>query len=162
MLNSKPQTLSIKLYGKSLTCPPIVKDLGILIRSKLSVHDHLNKKLSKANSVFWTVRRNIPINSDWKSRLCLYKSLILRIVTFGCMCWVLSRSDCRLVEGFRKRVIKWIFNYGAVDYFTRLSTANLLPVPMFLQLLDLLHLSSICSGAYDCDYTPFINYRDTE
>ena len=161
LLNFKPQTLSIKLYGETLTCPSIVKDLGLLIRSNLSFHD-LNKKLSKANSVFWMVRRNVPNNLDWKSRLCLYKSLILPIATFGNMCWVLSRSECRLVEGFQKRVTKWIFNYGATDYFTRLSTANLLPVPMFLQLLDLLHLSSICSGAYDCDYTPFINYRDTE
>ena len=162
LLNFKPQTLSIKLYGETLTSPSIVKDLGILISSNLSLHDPLNKKLSKTNSVFWMVRRNILNNLDWKSRLCLYKSLILPIVTYGNMCWVLSRSECRLVEGFQKRVTKWIFNYEDADYFTRLSTANLLPVPMFLQLLDLLHLSSICSGAYDCDYTPFINYRDTE
>ena len=92
MLNFKPQTLSIKLYGKTLTCPSIARDLGILIRSYLSFHDNLNKKLSKANSVFWMVRRNIPNNLDWKSRSCLYKSLILPIATFGSMCWVLSKA----------------------------------------------------------------------
>ena len=160
LLNFKPQTDSIMLYGKPLKCPSIVRDLGIWITNNLSFHDHLTIKLKKANSVFWMIRRNIPNNLDWKSRLCLYKSMILPIITFGSMCWVLSRSDCRLIEAFQKRVTKWIFSYGVADYFTRMSAANLLPVPMFLQLLDLLHLSSICSGAYDYDYTSFINYCD--
>ena len=86
--------------------------------------------------------------------------MILTIITFGSMWWVLSRIDCRLIEAFQKRVTKWIFSYGVADYFTRISATNLLPVPMFLQLLDLLHLSSICTGTYDYDYTSFINYCD--
>ena len=102
LLNFKPQTLSIKLYGETLTCPSIVKHLGILIRSNLFFHDHLNKKLSKANSAFWMVRRNIPNNLDWKARLCMYKSLIFA----NCYVWkyVLGSFNKRLSirRGFPK------------------------------------------------------------
>ena len=44
----------------------------------------------------------------------------------------------------------------------RLKVANLLPVRMFLQLLDLLHLSKICNEAWECDYCAFLEFCDLE
>ena len=45
---------------------------------------------------------------------------------------------------------------------TRLRVANLLSGPMFLKLLELLHLSKVTNEAYNCDHSAFIEFCDLE
>ena len=134
-----------------------MKDLGIRVKSDLFSMIALKKDFQKLISYFGVVKKNVPQGVGWKSLLCLYKSKILPIITFGSMCWFLSRVDCPLVESFQEPTTKWIFNYGNTDYVTMLKVANLVPVPMFLQLLELLRRGN---EAYNCHYSAFLDFCD--
>ena len=69
---------------------------------------HIETKIKKAMSVLWMVKRNVSPKTSMKTKLCLYKSLILPIITFGSTCWWASMKNSRLLENFQRQVTKWI------------------------------------------------------
>ena len=77
----------LMLYGTPLKQVSVVRDLGIHIRSDLSFGHHIQIRLNKANSACWMFRRSLPERVHWHAKLCLYKSAILPIITFGSMCF---------------------------------------------------------------------------
>ena len=50
---------------------------------------------------------------------------------------------------FQRKAIKWIMGNQSDDYKRQLSTLNLLPLPMFLQVNDLLLFSSLCDEQHE-------------
>ena len=81
--------------------------------------------------------------ADCRVKICAYKSLILPLITFASSTWHQSRGSMRLMECFQKRALKWITGYRNASYFENMVSLRLLPLPMFLQLSDLLLLSKL-------------------
>ena len=75
-------------------------------------------------------------------KICAYKSLILPLITFASSTWHPSRGSMRLMECFQKRALKWITGYRNASSFENMVPLRLHPLPMFLQLNDLLLLFS--------------------
>ena len=76
-------------------------------------------------------------------KLGLYKSLILPVLLYGFACVFASRADLHLLENFQKKVVGWITGNKTMSYRSQLKILNILPLPMFLQLNDVLLLSKI-------------------
>ena len=68
----------------------------------------------------------------------------------------------RNLEDFQKRVTKWILIYKVPSYIQRMKVLKILPVPMFLQLMDMLHLAQICQNAYNVHYSEFISINNNK
>ena len=75
-------------------------------------------------------------------KLGLYKSMILPVLMYGSSCCNLNRGDMRNWERFQRKVVSWITNSETLSYI-ELRLSNLLPLPMYYQLNDLLLLSSL-------------------
>ena len=56
----------------------------------------------------------------------------------------------RKIEQLLRRVTKWVLPWKS-DYRERLLLLNLLPIPMYIQVLDVLTLVKMCNGCYDID-----------
>ena len=116
------------------------KDLGLMVTSNLSWSTHIESKIRKANTVFFFIKRNTSA-TQIRVRLNLYKSMLLPILSFACCCFSLSRTSLKLLENFQKRVLEC----ECRDYYSThkelLFKCNLLPVPIFFQLKNLLFLS---------------------
>ena len=80
---------------------------------------------------------------ETRVKICAYKSLILPLITFASSTWHPSRGSMILMECFQKRALKWITGYRNASYFENMVSLRLLPLPMFLQLNDLLLLSKL-------------------
>ena len=65
-----------------------------------------------------------------------------------------SRTELKQLESFQKRAVKWITELHDVDYENQLRLLNLLPLPMFLQLKNLLLLSKIMNDYSHCIELP--------
>ena len=115
------------------------KDLGLMVTSNLSWSTHIESKIRKANTVFF-IKRNTSA-TQIRVRLNLYKSMLLPILSFACCCFSLSRTSLKLLENFQKRVLKWVCRDYHSTHKELLLKCNLLPVPMFFQLKNLLFLS---------------------
>ena len=55
----------------------------------------------------------------------------------------------RAIERFQKRAMKWITGYGNVLQMANLISFRFLPLPILLQLSDLIVLSEVCHDEDD-------------
>ena len=123
------------------------RDLRLLVNSSLTWSDHISLRLGKAYGAFYLLKRNVSPNLSTSSKLNLYKSTVLSVLCFASSCWFISRGDMKKTEQLQKRVTNWIIP-SIKDYKDRLIKLDLLPVPLYLQMLDILLLSNICNGQY--------------
>ena len=128
------------------------KDLGLYIADNLNWDAHVEEKCSKANKVFFMMKRNSP-HISVKSKLNLYKTMV-----YASCCWHASVRSMRNLEAVQKRVTRWILPY-CENYQERLLLLNLLPVSLYLQLTDLLMLSKLIAGCFDFDSSAHLAYR---
>ena len=132
------------------------RDLGLLVNSSLTCSDHISLRLGKAYGALYLLKRNVSPNLSTSSKLKLYKSTVLSVLCFASSCWFPSRRDMKKTEQLRKRVTNWIIP-SIKDYKNRLIKLDLLPVPLYLQMLDFLLLSNICNGQYDFNLEGFLS-----
>ena len=125
----------------------IKKDLGLTISSDLNWSIHINNACKKANRVFFMIKRNTN-NLSCTAKLNLYKSMVVPNLTYANPCYGLSNYITNELETFRKRVVKWIFP-GTLAYNEKIAQLQILPLPMYIQINNVLLLSKIGLGRYD-------------
>ena len=131
-----------------------LKDLGIHIKEDLSWSKHTEERVRKANKVLYLLRRNVAVQVKPLIKLGLYKSLILPVLLYGFTCINPSRSELQNLERFQKKAVKWIRGNKGVDYISQLRRLNILPLPMFLQVNDLLLLAKVMNESSHCIELP--------
>ena len=112
-------------------------DLGVIITKSRSWVPHFKSRAEKAYRVFYMIKRNSPSLSS-RHKLNLYKSMILPILTHSSIVLPLNVECMRILERVQKKVCKWIIPDSS--YKDCLIKLNILPVPFYFQLLDLLYL----------------------
>lgn len=83
----QPTIPSYLLNESKLQIKTVVKDLGILIDSKLSFNYHFDVTLSKANKVFRYIKRYGRDFLDIRTLKTLFVSLVRPILEYGCVIW---------------------------------------------------------------------------
>ena len=121
-----------------------MKDLGVFISPDLTWNKHIDEKLKKAVQMLYVVKRNPSLQTNSLAKLCLYKSMLLPIITYASTSLHLSKQSQGKIEVFQKRVLKWVLVDYKSPYRVLLEKSELLPLFLFFQILDLLHLSKLC------------------
>ena len=140
LLNFRRTHACLSLNGQPLGEPRKVKDLGVYIADTLIWSTHIEHRIQKANKVFYCLR-NVAFNVKFSVKLGLYESVILPILLYGMNCAYQSRTDQRKLENLQRRVLKWVCRPHRGDYKAQLRLLNVLHLPLFIQLNDLLLLS---------------------
>ena len=126
------------------------KDLGIIVKSDLGWTSHIKLRRGKALSTLCMLKRNpLPLNT--KTKLNLFKSMVIPVLLYGSACYQLNVEEMKLLEGVQRNACKWI----ATDpnYKTSLQRLGILPLPMYIQLNNLLLLSKILNNHYDFNFS---------
>ena len=76
-------------------------------------------------------------------KFSLYKSLILPILLKGYSCVSASRAELQSLERFQKEVARWITGIKGSCYGNQLRLLNILPLPMLIQMSDILFLANV-------------------
>ena len=126
------------------------EDLGLIISSNLSWKPHIENVITKANKVLSMLKRNSP-NIPAYTKLNLYKSMVLPILTYASPCVELNVECMGMLESVQKRLFRWICR--DLNYRQALITFNVLPLPYYFQLLDLITFSKALNNYYDADLT---------
>ena len=135
------------ILGASVQWAVKQKDLGIIVDEKLSWDAHISEKLSKALKTFYHIRRNCCVRSP-QAKTAMYKSMILPVFASGSQAWHPNLSMIRKIKAFQNRMVRWILGYDCSHDFG-LTTTDFQPIPLYLQLCDLLMLSKIVQGNYE-------------
>ena len=111
------------------------KDLGITISKDLSFSIHLNRVLSKFKMLGLTISPNCPVSI----KRTLYLTLVRSQITYCCQIWRphLLR-ECEQLERLQRRATKFILGNYYIDYKSRLTTLNLLPLSLWMEMQDIL------------------------
>ena len=105
------------------------------------------------------LKRNVYTKLRVSAKLNLYKSTVVAVISYASPCWYASRADMRKLELLQRRATKWILPTIS-DYKERLVYLEVLPIPFYLQTLDVLTLTKICDGTYDLCWEDFISLKD--
>ena len=120
----------------------------------MSCSNHIEERLRKPNKVLYLLRRNVAVQLKPLIKLGLYKSLILPILLYGSTCINPSQSRLQNLERFQKKAVKLITGNKRVNYIGQLRLLNILPLPMFLHVNDLLLLAKVMHESSHCIELP--------
>ena len=118
-------THSYKVFDKEIEHVDIEKDLGVFMDSELSFHDHITKKVNKANSLVGIIRRCFSfIDIDTFKKL--YSSFVRPHLEYGQELWSpYLRKYINMIENVQIRATKLIDGFGKLTYQERLIKLKL-------------------------------------
>ena len=138
-----------------------MKDFGVFICPDLTRNKHIDEKLKKAVQTLYFVKRNTSFQTNSVAKLCLYKSMIIPIITYASPCVHLSKQSSAIIEVFQKQVLTWVLADYKSPYRVLLEKSELLPLSLFFQILDLPYLryteNNSCTWHFACDCQPCRN-----
>ena len=138
--------LSLNIENTAILASNTVKDLGLTISYNLSWSSHIELKVKSAYSIFYNLKRSMPPNTHWHTKITLFKSYILSTVLYASEIWCPSKRDLTRLELLQSRVLKWAF--PGSNYKERLSKARMLPISLEIQLRSLILLNRLLNGFY--------------
>ena len=125
----------------------VQKDLGLTISSDLNWNNHIDNACKKANRVIFMIKHNTN-NLSRTAKLNLYKSMVVPVLTYASPCYLLNKYVTNELETNQKRVVKWIFP-GTMVYKEKIAQLQILPLPMYIHINNILLLSKIGLRRYD-------------
>ena len=96
-VNFNGESYPLYFENNQITMKKDQKDLGLLIDSGLMWKTHIEKACSKANAVFFQIKRNVS-NLFMETKLELYKSMIVATLIYASSCIILSKYVSRCLE----------------------------------------------------------------
>ena len=139
--------LSLNIENTAIPASNTVKDLGVTISSNLSWSSHIEPKVKSAFSIFYNLKRSMPPNTHWHTKITLFNYYILSTVLYASEVWCPSKTDLTCLELLQSRVLKWAF--PGSNYKERLSKAKMLPISLEIQLRSLILLNRLLNGFYN-------------
>ena len=162
-LNFRGRDQQYKLMGKDFAKSTTVKDLGIRVAADVSWKQHIEERMKKANKVLYMLKRNVATKVNTFGKLGLYKSLILSVLLYGFTCLTAGRIEIQILDKFQfqNKVVKWITGNKHTEYKSQLRLLNTLPLPMFIQLNDLLLVSKALNEENSSIELPEVHTKET-
>ena len=136
----------------------VQKDLGLLVSRIMKWNETISNNISKALKTFYMLKRNTPKGLPMRVKLNIFKAMILQVLLYGSSCWAASIKMLRLIEKVQEKELTWV--NGRNDYVTNLMQCNILPLTLYMQLLDLLFMSKMLNGYYKIDATEYFCLKE--
>lgn len=146
-----------KLNNTCLTKIDFVKDLGVICDSQLNFGLHIDHMVNKANSVMGFIKRWSKEFSDPYITKVLYLSFVRPIVEYACQVWSPYKGiHINRIESVQKKFLRfalrglgWVDPYNLPPYYDRLKLINLPALSYRREVLDVIFIHQILSGAID-------------
>ena len=81
------------------------------------------------------------------------------IMTYGSQVWYANKGDSTVMEHVQQTATRWIEG-SELNYKERLLKFKFLPASLYLEMHDLLFLSSIISGRYEVDWHEYVSFAN--
>ena len=98
----------LKFRGMSLSPSNVVKDLGVMVSDYLKWEKHILKRISICYSLLSRLRRKLPPNLPFSTKLTMYKAYILPSLLYASEVWNPTCGDIQKLQLVQKRCCKWI------------------------------------------------------
>ena len=137
------------------------KDLGLIVTQKMSWLENAKRRVTKATKLLFFVKRNVSSKTSIKAKINCYTGCVVPILTYGSQSVYYNKSELKIIEKVQSRAMSWIYGYNS-SYVTKLKTVNLLPVPIYMELPDILLLWKINCGNYDIAAAQYVSWNTNQ
>ena len=104
----------LRINGHSFEKVKEFKYLGTIINDKNILRAEIGNRIKMANKCFFGLKRQLRSNLiNRKTKLKLYKTLILPVLLYGSETWTLNQDIQRPLETFERKILRTIF--GAIQ-----------------------------------------------
>ena len=159
--NSKtPTAVDLFLDGQTISKSHSHKDLGVIISDDLTWSSHYTYLVSKALKTLGLVKRSVGSSATAQVRKSLYLILIRSQLSYCSPIWRPHlHKDIMLLESVQRKATKWILNDYKLDYRSRLSSLQLLPLMMSFEIADIVFfLSSLKAPSPAFDISHYVHF----
>ena len=148
-----------KLGEDFINTSDVERDLGILIDSKLTFHEHCSTTAAKANKLLGMFRRSFKyVNTDMILRL--YKTLIRPVIEYGNVIWGPHYiMDQQAIENIQRRATKLIPELKYDSYQDRLYKLSLPSLVYRRQRGDMIFLYQLTNQHFNINVNNFFKYQ---
>ena len=162
-LRSSPFTTSYVLYGHQLERCSHMRDLGVILDSKLTFAEHIDATVCKANRMLGLLMRSMQLCSracrrriDRAAALAAYNAHVRSIMEYGGIIWSgAAVTHLSRLERLQHRFLMWLATKTQetcppLDYETLMNHFGCASVRSRLTQVDLMFMRSVFSGNVDC------------
>ena len=115
------------------------RDLGVIFSTDLSWSNHYTHITTAAYKLLGLLRRSFSNSNSISTKKLLYISLVKSRIMYASPIWRPHQiKDMMVLERIQRRATKFILNDFHSDYKSRLSSLNMLPLMMSLEINDIL------------------------
>ena len=97
----------------------VVKDfvyLGSSINSDNHISLEIRRRITLANRCYFGLRKQLSKKAlSWRTKICLYKPLILPVLLYGAEAWTLTSADEQALGVFERKILRKIMYLSAIE-----------------------------------------------
>ena len=134
------------------------RDLGLIMNDSLTWTAHIDNRLKRAYKSIYLIKRNTSTKLSCRSKVNFYKRTVIPILCYASPCWYATRADMTKLELLQNRTTRWIVP-SVKNYRARPAQLELLPFPLYLQMLDVLTLVKMCNSQFDYDFSDVFSIK---
>lgn len=143
-----------KLMNEPLTIVQQVKDLGVVLDTKLSFEYHIDAIVAKASKAMGFIMRMSGSFKTMKTIKILYCSYVRSHLEFASQIWNPDyekyKSRIEKLQSKFTRFLSFKFKLNKISYEQRCKKFHLLPLYLRRHLADLILLVKVARGIIDC------------
>ena len=169
-IRTLPILSSYILDGHVLERCDRIRDLGVLLNSKLTFACHVDATMSKANRMLGLLIRSMQMahrhkgrNFDYKAVMCAFNAHVRSVIQYASVIWSgAAVSHLARLERLQHRFLMWLgantrANCPSLDYDSLLLHFNSMSIKSRFVHDNLMFLHSVFNHRIDCDHlvTPY-------
>ncbi|XP_029637978.1 uncharacterized protein LOC115213182 [Octopus sinensis] len=132
----------ITICGTKLKSTQQFTYLGCIISFDARIDKEIENRLSKANRSFGRLYKRVWHNNNLKNKtkISVYRAVVLTTLLYGSETWITYRSYIRLLERFHQRCLRTILNIHWSDFITNIEVLERAEIPSIEAMLLKSHL----------------------
>lgn len=167
-IGSSNPRLPLTLSSVALPTVDVVRDLGVLLDTRLSFSPHIDKLVARTTSLVYSVFRTLS-SSLPSVYIQTYKTFLIPILDFASPVWSPHTSKhIAKLESVQRLFTRLLFHRCSrlmspqiPSYEGRLSATSLIPLRLRRVLVDIITAVKILRGSIDVQVSTFFVFRPT-
>jgi hypothetical protein len=143
--NNDPTEYLYRMNNNLLPHTDNAPDLGLTITQTFSWNQHINTVTNKALKRMWFLVWTLGFNAPQQAKLTTYLTIVRSILEYCTQVWnPTTKENIKQLESVQRKSTNYILNNPKrpsplhIDYKTRLTTLNLLPLSFRREFYDLI------------------------
>ena len=162
-LRSSPHLTSYTLDGHQLERCASVRDLGVILDTKLTFAEHVDATIAKSNRMLGLLMRSMQMSVreyrtpfNCVAALSAYKAHVRSVMEYGCVIWSgAAVTHLRRLERLQHRFLMWLGSRTQavcppLDYVSLLKLFRCESIKSRFTRCDISYMRSVFGGRVDC------------